>query len=207
MHHTINASEFLSPESRILWLQYEKWAHRQTCIGLIFGGKFEQLKEALVVMSVDYTLRWLSIALIVTYQNRFKRPISHWKKVLTNWIHQTGKPVLAFQKLNIRILELSHHLVKIISMKNYLMSLKPSPEPAPAPKQWLEKKTTFWCTLYSDLPYIPRTYHLMLRVKHLLSKVSNQSAPSEDVALWLDTLATCIPLLTSSEMYVAMGMC
>jgi hypothetical protein len=47
--------------------------------------------------------------------------------------------------------------------------------------------------------------HLMPTVKHLLSKVSNQSAPSEDVALLLDTLATCIPLLASSDMYVTIG--
>jgi hypothetical protein len=33
------------------------------------------------------------------------------------------------------------------------------------------------------LALLPRTYHLMPTVKHLLSKVSNQSAPSEDVAL------------------------
>jgi hypothetical protein len=33
------------------------------------------------------------------------------------------------------------------------------------------------------LALLPRTYHLMTTVKHLLSKVSNQSAPSEDVAL------------------------
>jgi hypothetical protein len=30
---------------------------RQTCIGLIFGGYITQWKEALIVMSVDYTLR------------------------------------------------------------------------------------------------------------------------------------------------------
>jgi hypothetical protein len=52
------------------------------------------------------------------------------------------------------------------------------------------------------LALLPCTYHLMPRVKHLLSTVSNQSTPYEDVALWLeslDTLATCIPILASSD--------
>jgi hypothetical protein len=30
---------------------------RQTCIGLKFGGYFEQLKEALILLSFDYKLR------------------------------------------------------------------------------------------------------------------------------------------------------
>jgi hypothetical protein len=55
------------------------------------------------------------------------------------------------------------------------------------------------------LALLPHTYHLMPTVKHLLSKVSNQSTPSEDVAQRLDTLATCIPILASSDMYVAIG--
>jgi hypothetical protein len=38
---------------------------RHKCIGLIFGGLIKQFKEALIVMSVDYMLCWLSIALIV----------------------------------------------------------------------------------------------------------------------------------------------
>jgi hypothetical protein len=33
-------------------------------IGLIFGGQITQGKDALIVMRVDYTLRWLSIAVI-----------------------------------------------------------------------------------------------------------------------------------------------
>jgi hypothetical protein len=37
------------------------------------------------------------------------------------------------------------------------------------------------------LTLLRRTYHLIPRVKYLLSKVSNQNAPSEDVVLYLDT--------------------
>jgi hypothetical protein len=39
-------------------------------ISLIFGGYFKLCKEALIVMSVDYKLRWLSIAFIVALQNQ-----------------------------------------------------------------------------------------------------------------------------------------
>jgi hypothetical protein len=39
----------------------------------------------------------------------------------------------------------------------------------------------------------------------LVVKSVQSERPSEDVALWLDTLATCIPLLASSDMYVAIG--
>jgi hypothetical protein len=38
-----------------------------------------------------------------------------------------------------------------------------------------------------------------------VARLSNQSTPSEDEALWLDSLATSVPLLASSVMYVATG--
>jgi hypothetical protein len=58
MHHTINASDFFIEALNHGCCDYRRKSirERQTCIGLIFGGLFKQLKEALIVMSVDYSL-------------------------------------------------------------------------------------------------------------------------------------------------------
>jgi hypothetical protein len=62
------------------------------------------------------------------------------------------------------------------------------------------------CTLYSipALSLLQRTYPDANSGK-LVAGMSNQSAPSEDGVLRLDTPGTCVLLLASSDMYVATG--